>query len=260
MNRANLAAGALTMWIVLLAAGPCLAAGKKIDAKADQALRDMSDYLANLKSFSVQVDETIDDVQDNGQKIQVANRRKLTVKRPNRLKATLSGDIADREFYYDGKTITLFDKGKKVYATAKASDNIPAMMDEIHDKMGQSQALADFLFPDPYKILTEHVQRGTYVGLHHVGTVKCHHLAFRQKNIDWQIWIQAGSKPLPRKMVITHKRVAGGPQYTARLSKWDVSLKLGESMFEFQPPEDARKIDLDKLLGAAGPGKQTEQK
>jgi hypothetical protein len=83
-----------------------------------------------------------------------------------------------------------------------------------------------------------------------VGKVKCHHLAFRQKTIDWQIWIQDGDKPLPRKMVITYKRDAGGPQFTARLSRWNVKPKLSKDTFEFEPPADAKKVDLLKVFGS----------
>jgi hypothetical protein len=261
MKRAYFATAALPVWALLVAALPAAAEGKKIDAKADRYLREMSAYLAQLKAFSFQIDETFDEVQDDGQKIQLGNRRTITVKRPNRLMGIAAGDTINRQFYYDGKTITLYSKAKKAYARVKAPDTIPAMLDAVHEKMGQGQPLADFLFPDPYKILTEHVQSGAYVGLHLLGKVKCHHLAFRQKGLDWQIWIEDGDKPLPRKMVITHKREAGGPQYTARLSKWDVNPKVKNALFEFEPPADARKVALDTLTGTGEPEKkETAQK
>ena len=101
------------------------------------------------------------------------------------------GDTANSLFYYDGKTVTVYDRGQKTYATEKVPGTIDAMLDDLHDRFDTDQTLADFLFADPYKVFTEHVQSGTYVGLHHVGKVKCHHLAFRQKLLDWQIWIDA---------------------------------------------------------------------
>jgi len=30
--------------------------------------------------------------------------------------------------------------------------------------------------------------------------VRCDNLAFRAPNVDWQIWIQEGPEPLPRKL------------------------------------------------------------
>ena len=118
------------------------------------------------------------------------------------------------------------------------------MIDELHERFGIDQPLSDFLFSDPYKVLTEHVQRGTYVGLHHVGKVQCHHLAFQQRRLDWQIWIDAGENPLPRKLLITFKRQAGEPQFTALLHRWDVNPSLADDTFQFQPPTDLKKVDF----------------
>ncbi len=257
MNRANFALAALVVCALLAAAVPAAAKGKKIDAKADQYLREMSDYLANVKAFSFQADLTFDEVQDNGQKIQLSNVRKVTVRRPNGLRVSTTGDTINREIYYDGKTITAYVKEKNVYTTLKTADTIHGMLDDMHEKTGRGEPLADLLFPNPYKVLTEHIQSGKYLGLHHVGKVKCHHLAFRQKTLDWHIWIQEGDKPLPRKMVITYKRDAGGPQFTARLSKWDTSPKVTSETFVFKPPEGSEKVTLENLM-KGGPAKKEQ--
>jgi len=233
----------------LLTAGRQVPAADKpvIDPEAEKHLKNMGAYLAKLKAFSFQADEVSDEVLDDLQKLQLANRRQVTVQRPNHVRSDASGDTLNRDFYYDGATITMYDKAKKVYASAKVAGTIDAMLDEAHQKFGQVPPLADFLFADPYKVLTAHVQSGTYAGLHHVEGVKCHHLAFRQKQLDWQIWIEAGEQPLPRKLVMTYKREAGGPQFTAILRQWDVNPKVSESLFQFEPPAGVRKIEILKL-------------
>ena len=53
---------------------------QEIEPKADQYLKAMSSYLAGLKTYSFQVEEFIDEVQDDGQKIQLSNQRHLSVK------------------------------------------------------------------------------------------------------------------------------------------------------------------------------------
>jgi len=216
----------------------------KIEPKADQYLKAMSSYLAGLKTYSFQVEEFFDEVQDDGQKIQLSNQRHMSVSRPNKVFGANEGDTANSLFYYDGKTVTVFDRGQKTYATEKVPGTIDAMLDDLHDRFDTYQPLADFLFADPYKVFTENVQSGTYVGLHHVGKVKCHHLAFRQKILDWQIWIDAGELPLPRKLLITFKRQVDQPQYTALIHRWDVNPKLSDDLFQFQPPEGVRKVDF----------------
>jgi hypothetical protein len=216
----------------------------KIEPKADQYLKAMSSYLAGLKTYSFQVEEFFDEVQDDGQKLQLSNQRHMSVSRPDKVFGEDEGDTADSLFYYDGKTVTVFDRRQKTYATEKVPGTIDAMLDDLHDRFDTDQTLADFLFADPYKVFTEHVQSGTYVGLHHVSKAKCHHLAFRQKLLDWQIWIDAGVQPLPRKLLITFKRQVDQPQYTALIHRWDVNPTLSDELFQFQPPEGVRKVDF----------------
>ena len=235
-------------------------AAPKIEPKADQCLKAMSSYLADLKTYSFQVEEFIDEVRDDGQKLQFSNQRNLSVSRPNKVYGEDVGDTANSLFYYDGKTATVYDRNQKTYATEKVPATIDAMLDDLHDRFDTHQTLADFLFADPYKMFMEHVQSGTYVGLNHVGKTKCHHLAFRQKTIDWQIWIDADEKmPLPRKLLITFKRQVDQPQYTALIHRWDVNPKFGDEVFQFQPPVGIRKVDfldrhakIEPLKKAAG--------
>jgi len=252
----------------LVAAGAVLAltlgttlparAEAKIEPKAEQYLKQACTSLAGLKAFSCRVDETIEDIDNNGQKLQFSNRRNLSVSRPNRLKGESSGDTANRVFYYDGKRVTLFDKVNKVYGTLKVPGTIDEMLDEMHARFGYSQHLADFLVADPYRGLTENIESGTYIGTGSVRGVPCHHLAFRQSAVDWQLWVTAGDHPLPRKFVITYKRESGQPEYSATFERWDTNPKVTDADFEFKPPEGARKADFVEVREAAkqkSPGK-----
>ena len=246
MTRRSLAVG---LAVAAVLGGAALVGGAeqeapKIELKADQYLKAMSSYLAGLKTYSFQVEEFFDEVQEDGQKLQLSNQRHMSVSRPDKVFGEDEGDTANSLFCYDGKTVTVFDRGRKTYATEKVPGTIDAMLDDLHDRFDTHQTLADFLFADPYKMFTENVQSGAYVGLHYVGKVKCHHLAFRQKTLDWQIWIDAGDQPLPRKLVITFKQQADQPQYTALIHRWDVNPKLSDEMFQFQPPEGVRKVDF----------------
>jgi hypothetical protein len=216
----------------------------KIEPKAEQYLKAMSSYLAGLHTYSFQVEEFLDEAQSDGQKLQLSNQRHMSVSRPDKIFGESEGDTANSQFYYDGKTVTVFDRGQKTYAVEKVPGTIDGMLDDLHERFETDQPLADFLFADPYKEFTENVRSGEYVGLHYVGKVKCHHLAFRQKTVDWQIWIDAGDEPLPRKLVITFKQQADQPQFTALIHRWDVNPKLGNEMFQFQPPEGLRKVDF----------------
>lgn len=213
----------------------------RIDPKADDILKKACACLADLKQFGVKVEECFDEMSDSGQKIQLSNRREVLVRRPNCLFARSEGDTSSRIFYYDGKAIALFDPTAKVYATNEVPDTIDAMFDFLHEKLGFSIPTAELLFSDPYKVLTEQVEDGSYVGLHHVGAKKCHHLAFQQRQIDWQLWVDAGDKPLPMKFLLTYRRMPGEPQF-ATMFEWDLAAKVADDAFSFKPPSDAKKI------------------
>jgi hypothetical protein len=65
-----------------------------------------------------------------------------------------------------------------------------------------------------------------------------------QQDIDWQIWVEEGDRPLPRKVTITYKRLPGSPQFTAVISDWDFSPMLAEDFFTFRPPDGSSRIEF----------------
>ena len=130
------------------------------------------------------------------------------------------------------------------YATIDAPPTIEAAMDHAEQSFGLVAPLADLMYKNSYDLLTEDVQTGFYVGLSTVFGVECHHLAFRAEETDWQVWIETGERPFPKKFVITSKWVAGAPQFTGLLTKWDVSPELKDSLFIFVAPEGADQIEF----------------
>jgi hypothetical protein len=215
-----------------------------IEPQADNVLRQMSEYMNSLKQFSFHVENTTDVVLLSGQKMQVASAVDVSVRRPDRLKADVKGDIRSQQFFYDGKTITLFGRMVNYYATMDAPSTIEAAFDSARERFGLVAPGGDLVYGDSYDVLTESVNAGQYIGLHNVRSVECHHLLFTQDNIDWQIWIENSKTPLPRKLIITEKWITGGPQFTAIMSDWDLSAKLKDSMFTFMPPDKAIKIEF----------------
>ena len=112
--------------------------------------------------------------------------------------------------------------------------------------------LGDFLYADVYARLMGDVQRGVYLGIHDAVGVPCHHLSFEQATIDWQIWIDAGSEPLPRKLVITYKTEDEVPQYAVTIRKWNLHATLPDALFAFSPPEGATRVEVVALGAPAG--------
>ena len=87
-----------------------------VDPEAVKILRRATDYLSNLKQFSVHAQNTFEDVLDSGQRVDLDFTGMLVISRPNKLRVERHGDRMDQMFYYDGKTLTLHNPGDNVYA------------------------------------------------------------------------------------------------------------------------------------------------
>ncbi len=224
----------------------------QIDAPAREALRSMSDYLGSVQEFAMSVEETVDEFLDGGLRVQLSNVRRFGVRRPDRLAGDVRGDTDRRSVWYDGKTITLFDKVHNVYGVLQG---VPATIDATLDYLAETfdvvLPVADLLFSDVFTAVQPGIRTGTYAGLHYVGSRKCHHLVFTHDAVDWQLWIDAGSKPIPRKLVITYKLEDGHPQYQAVITEWK-AMSLPDEVFQFKNTTSAGKMDLLPMIERAG--------
>jgi len=221
-------------------------AAPSIDPKADAVLKQMGKALSSAKSFTFDVHSYSDDVLPSGQMAQFARNEKISVRRPNHIAATLTGDREDLLFVYTGKQVDVHNKMAKTWSSVDAPDTIDATLDMLAMKYGLALPLADVVLSDPYKILEEHVRSGVDLGVGYVMETRCRHLAFRQDIVDWQIWIEEGAQPVPRKLVITYKDSPVRTQYVAFMSNWNLSADIPDSAFEFKEPAagETKKVDL----------------
>jgi hypothetical protein len=178
----------------------------------------------------------------------LTNLRRVAVQRPNRFAADAEGDSLSRSVWFDGRAVSALDKTTLTYATIPAAGSIDAALDTLSDKYGVDVPLADLLYADPYAVLTEGVTYSKYLGIHSAAGAPSHHLVFAQPTIEWQIWIDAGETPLPRKLAITYVREPGEPQYVATMGRWQLSPVFPDALFQFEPPEGAERVDAASLV------------
>ena len=218
-----------------------------IDPKADQLLQEMGNLLKTAKRFYFTAEIMFDDVLPSDQKLQFAAYAEVSVEKPNRIFMEYLSDLGTKRFWYDGKTVTLLEGGTNFYSTVNAPPTIDKTLDDLMKEYGFSPPLSDFLYDDPYNVLMKKVEAGIYVGLGDVGGIQCHHLAFVEKYIDWQIWIEDGKQKLPRKLVITYKTMPRAPQYIAVLSDWNFTKSFPDSLFKAEIPKGATRIEFLKV-------------
>jgi hypothetical protein len=215
---------------------------RMVEPRVEELMKAMSTLLAKTPRLALEAEETLDEVYAGAPRIQLTNIRRAAIERPARFASDATGDTLNRSSWYDGKTVTALQKEDNTYLTVEMPATIDATLDKLADDYGIVVPLSDFLYADPYAILMEGVVYGEYRGIHLAAGVACHHLAFSQENIDWQLWIDAGPQPLPRKLVITYAEEPGSPQYTAVFKRWNLEPKFTDELFHFVAPEGATSL------------------
>jgi len=223
----------------------------QVSAQADRILQDMSDYLKAAKEFSVRAEILYDDLLPSGQKLLFSGRNDIAVHRPDRLYSHSTGDTGEKRLWFDGKQITLLDDRHGVYATEKAPGTIDATLDHLIKELRFTPPLSDLLYSDPHTVLRRGTLYGFHVGISDVGGHRCHHLAFIENSVDWQIWIDDGLMRVPRKLAITYKTLPGAPQFIATLTDWNFTARFADSVFVPALPPSAQRIEF--LKAAARP-------
>jgi len=218
-------------------------------ARADDAaqiLRAMTDYTGAQKSISAAFDSDIEVIiSPELQKIQFSSSGQIKLNRPDKLRIRRTGGYADVELVFDGKTLSLYGNNAKSYVQADAAGTVDEVIDTLQAHTGAGMPGTDLLLSHSYDELMANVVAGEHIGLGVVDGVECEHLAFRGIDTDWQIWIEAGARPIPRKYVITSKTLAGAPQYTLRIKDWKTDAVADADAFVFKPPTGATKVSLD---------------
>lgn len=226
---------------------------KQTPPEPDQIVRRMCDYLKSQQRFSYRAEVTDDRVYTGGKKLQYAFELETFVERPDKLRVNAEGDRIDKQFFYDGKTLTLYSPAAKVYATVEAPSEIEGALEKANSDLKLRVALADLASPKLCEHLAKGQRHALYVGPSRVRGVPTDHLAFDRDDIQFQIWVETGTKPLPRKVVITQKNLPASPQWTAYLQDWNVSPQLKPGLFTFEAPTGVQKIKFAPVPPHATP-------
>jgi hypothetical protein len=242
--------GAKTWAIVLavaLAGMAGISAGQADQADAKRLLKAMSDYLGAQKAISFDYDVNLELVSRQQQKIGLASSGTVTLNRPDKLHLTRTGGFSNVEMVFDGKTLTLWGKNSNLYTQLEAPGTIDQLEDVLRNKYHRPVPGADMLISDPYNALMPEVTDVKDLGAGVIHGVECDHLAFRTKEVDWQIWIAQGARPYPCRYVITSKKVTGWPQYTLDTWGWKTGAEVASDSFKLEIPAGVKKLAPDEV-------------
>ena len=210
-------------------------------------LKSMSDYLASQKTISLAFDADIEVITPDIQKIQFASSGRILLSRPDKLRANRTGGYADVELVFDGKTATVFGKHVNAFTQLSAPGSVEQLVDLLRHQYLVELPGADLLSTHVYDDLIQDVLDAKHIGRGVIDGVECEHLAFRNQDTDWQLWVEIGERPIPRKYVITSKAVTGAPQYTLRIRDWKTDAQIAADAFAFSPPAGAKQVEITAL-------------
>ncbi len=219
------------------------------EADAKRLLKAMSDYMAAQKAFSFEYDATLEVVTKEEQILALLSSGAVILNRPDKILVTRAGGFADVEMSFDGTTLTILGKNLNIYAQQDIPGTLNHLVDELRNKHHRTLPAADLLLADSYDALMQDVVDVKDLGSGVVGGVECDYLAFRAKEIDWQIWIAQGEQPYPCRYTITTKNLPGSPQYTVQIRDWKTGDEVATADFGFKNPTDAKLVDLKNLEG-----------
>jgi hypothetical protein len=227
-------------------AGSAPPAADAVDPASVQALKDMGAHLQSLNRFRVSTEVTGERVLADGQKLQHTATADMDVDRPNRLRVQMRSARSERELFYDGTTATLYTPSQKAYSKVAFTGNLGELVRRLEERYGVEVPLSDlFLWGTPAAPL-DTIESAMHAGQDFIDRDLCDHYAFRQGKIDWQIWITTGSKPLPRKIVITNRADEARPQSVSLLD-WNLKPTFKDSIFKFTPPKGASAVEIVPL-------------
>ena len=238
---------------VLLLAGSllCVAPAHADSASAKRVVKAMSDYMASQNNLSGEFDIELDVITPELEKIQYSSSGSVLIARPGKVRLIRKGGYTEMELLSDGTNVTIVDLGSGSYSQLKSPGTIDGMIDLIRKDYGLDMPGADLLLTNSYNELMDGVVEAKHIGVGIIDGVECEHLAFRNADTDWQLWVRSGASPLPCKYVITSKTMAAAPDYTVRFRNWTTGKAASATAFNFVPATGAKRVEFNQLTGIA---------
>jgi peroxiredoxin len=261
MNRTGAWLGLAAAGLLLLAAWPPAAPAAEpatpvMDPRAGELVRRFSDYVLARRTLRVEVTYTLK-VRGDGVSQNVESRSLVVLQRPNLAAVLQQSGMIGLTLVCDGRQVTTFAPALNKYQVRPAPGKLSELARELSLAGGQPVPVVGALFAvDPGKEILEGVTSARYLGEEDLGGVRCHRARFSQEEFDWDVWIEAGERPVMRRLVPDFTRAvrrvaerAGAPlaqvkpEVVVALDKWEADMPLPAGQFVFSPPAGAQKVD-----------------
>lgn len=248
---------------LLLAATLCAASvpalaqadkGPAIEPQAMGALTRMGKFLQTLQSFRVKGEASTEEVLPQDLKVRHDSASTVDVTRPDHVRAEQTSDQRHRLIVYDGKTFTVYSKSSGYYAQAPMSGTVYELGNKLESEYPVQLPILDLFAWADDQAKPPAIRMARVVGFATIRGVVCDQYVFREEGQDWQVWIQRGAQPLPRRLVVTVTSKPSRPQYSADYD-WTLNPQIAATTYQFTPPAAAISVPLARVKELAVPSR-----
>jgi hypothetical protein len=215
-----------------------------VEQYALDRLKQMSDKLAATQAFTYRSSSSIEMSAVTGQFLTFFIDSEVALQRPNKLRVDLSGDLSTVQLYFDGANVSAFDPKNNLHADAHALATIDDVLDFVINKARINFPSGDFLYSNPYAVMSKALTHAIIVGPSMVNGVPCEHFAYMNPSINWEVWIEKGVNALPMRLAMTYKKAPNFPRFLIEFADWNLNPKLNADTFVFKAPANAKQIEF----------------
>ena len=217
-----------------------------IEKYALDRLKQMSATLASAKAFTYRSNNFMEvQAEATGQFLTFFVETEVALQRPNKLRVNMFGDVPSFQFYFDGAKVAAFDPQKNVHSISEPIATIDEMLEFVTTKAHLNFPSADFMYSDPYAVMTKNLTHAIVVGPSMVNGLPCEHFAYMEPGLNWEIWIENGKRALPLRLAMTYKQVPNFPRFMVEYKDWNLNPKLKADIFVFKAPANSKQIGFD---------------
>ena len=225
---------------LLLVFTNCSNSSKEFDTRAIAELDKLSETISSLNSCSYTLNVYKSIIENDTLKELKNIENDTYIVAPNKMYIYSNGIDSEKSYWYNGKQLAYYSFDKNVYATTEATGNIIEAIDFIHNKFDIDFPAADFFYPSLTDDIMENYNT-VYYSEEDINGVKCFAIQASNDDETLNIWIEKETS-LPYKMEISNNKT--NKVYECVFSNWRINPKIGDEIFNFQPPSNSTQIQL----------------
>jgi hypothetical protein len=219
------------------------------DPAALAAVQRMADRLAAARTFAFKAQVALEFPIPSGPLATYYNEAKISVRRPDGLSASRTGDLPDFRFAYDGKAMVAYDAAGKRWGTTAAPPTIDAMLAAAAEQGNLSFIADELIVADPYAAMTRGLTAAALVGKPKVRGKATEHVVLTSDGLQLELWIDVATA-LPARAQVVYTDLPARPHFTVDYAEWKVDGRLEGKTFTLPKPAGATQVEFRDAAAA----------